>query len=463
MGSRHVTGEIAALRTDALEREPCGSRMPKGCQRDAVAETGSDEHGLKAARLSWLERSLDHPEAHRDARVELHLARHPAGRGRADDAVGLTERAVEVHPEPLPPHDPALTLDGEVASLLLRAEAALDRLDLASEMVPSVGWFLYSFVRKEAVISSHIEGTQATLMDLFAYEAAGKAESSETDDVQEVCNYLDAIACARKQVKSPKGLPISVRHLCETHRRLMKGVRGAEKIPGEIRRSQNWIGGTRPGNAAYVPPPPHAVGELLTGLEHFIHGESELPPLRRAGLCHAQFETIHPYHDGNGRIGRLLIALLLEHWKLLREPLLYLSLFFKRHRAEYYRRLDGVRGQGDFEGWLAFFLEGHAVVAEEAVGTIQDLFNLITSDRAKVLSAKTTSVTAARLFELLPENPVVTIGRVVNLLSTTKPTANKAVSALVDAGVLVETTGRRRDRTFGYAAYLDRLRAGTEI
>jgi len=222
-------------------------------------------------------------------------------------------------PEPLPPHDPALTLDGGVASLLLRAEAALSRLDLASAMVPSVGWFLYSFVRKEAVISSQIEGTQATLMDLFAYEAAGKAESSETDDVQEVCNYLDAIAFARKQVKSPKGLPISVRLLCETHRRLMKGVRGAEKRPGEIRRSQNWIGGTRRGNAAYVPPPPHAVGELLAGLERFIHGESDLPPLIRAGLCHAQFETIHPFLDGNGRIGRLLIALLFEHWKLLRE------------------------------------------------------------------------------------------------------------------------------------------------
>jgi len=243
----------------------------------------------------------------------------------------------------------------------------------------------------------------------------------------------------------------------------MKGVRRAKKNPGEIRRSQNWIGGTRPGNAAYVPPPPHAMGEVLAGLERFFHAESNLPALVRAGLCHAQFETIHPHLDGNGRIGRLLIALLFEHWKLLREPLLYLSLFFKQHRAEYYRRLDGVRGQGDFEGWLAFFLEGTAVVAEEAVGTIQDLFSLITSDRAKVLGVKTSSVMAARLFELLPEHPIVTIGRVVDLLSTTKPTANKAVSALVDAGVLVETTGRRRDRTFGYAAYLDRLRAGTEM
>ncbi|GMV13841.1 MAG: toxin Fic [Polyangiaceae bacterium] len=366
-------------------------------------------------------------------------------------------------PEPLPPHDPALSLDGEVASLLVRADAALGRLDLASAMVPSVGWLLYSFVRKEAVISSQIEGTQATLMDLFAFEATGNAESSRTDDVQKVCNYLNAVAHAQKRLRSPVGLPLSVRLLCETHRQLMKGLRGAEKSPGEIRHSQNWIGGTRPGNAAYVPAPPHAVGEVLAELERFIHAESDLPALIRVGLCHAQFETIHPFLDGNGRIGRLLIALLLEHWKLLREPLLYLSLFFKQHRAEYYRRLDGVRAQGDFEGWLAFFLEGTAVVAEEAVATIQDLFGLVSADRAKVLAAKTTSVTAARLFELLPEHPIVTIGRVVDLLSTTKPTANKAVSALVDAGVLVETTGRRRDRTFGYAAYLDRLQAGTEV
>lgn len=366
-------------------------------------------------------------------------------------------------PEPLPPHDPPLELTGEVGSLLSRAEAALGRLDLASAMVPSVGWLRYSFVRKEAVISSQIEGTQATLMDLLAFEAGGKAEASETEDVQEVCNYLDAVVYARSQLRSPRGLPLSVRLLDETHRRLMKGVRGVEKSPGEIRRSQNWIGGTRPGNAAYVPPPPHALGELLAGLERFFHGESDLPVLVRAGLCHAQFETIHPYLDGNGRVGRLLIALLFEHWKLLREPLLYLSLFFKQHRAEYYRRLDGVRGQGDFEGWLAFFLEGTAVVSEEAVGTIQDLFRVVTADRAKVLETKSTSVTAARLFELLPEHPIVTIARVVELLATTKPTASKAVSALVDAGVLVETTGRRRDRTFGYAAYLDRLRAGTEI
>jgi len=288
-------------------------------------------------------------------------------------------------PELLPPHNPPLVVEGALADLLGRAETALGRLELAGAMVPSVSWFLYSFVRKEAVISSQIEGTQATLMDLLAFEAAGKIESAETADVQEVCNYIEAVTNARKQLQSPKGLPLSVRLLNETHRRLMKGVRGAEKRPGEIRHSQNWIGGTRPGNAAYVPPPPHVVGELLGQLEKFIHSKGELPPLVRAGLVHVQFETIHPYLDGNGRIGRVLIALLLENWNLLSQPLLYLSLFFKQHRAEYYRRLDAVRTEGDFEGWLAFFLEGVAVIADEAVATTRDLFALVTADRAKVL------------------------------------------------------------------------------
>lgn len=306
-------------------------------------------------------------------------------------------------------------------------------------------------------------GKGTLLSTTLAFEAAGKVESAETADLQEVCNYLDAVTFARRQLHSPKGLPLSVRLLSETHRRLMKAVRGADRRPGEIRRTQNWIGGTRPGNAAYVPPPPQAVGPLLGQLEKFIHSEHELPALVRAGLVHVQFETIHPYLDGNGRIGRLLIALLLEHWGLLSQPLLYLSLFFKQHRAEYYRRLDAVRSQGDFEGWLKFFLEGVAVVADEAVATTRVLFALVAADRAKVLAGRSTSVMAARLFELLPEHPIVSIVAAVKLLGTTKPTAAKAVTALVDAGVLAETSGRRRDRTFSYAAYLDRLRTGTEI
>jgi Fic family protein len=386
----------------------------------------------------------------------------PRSTGRYERSRVGDEEVAAFIPEPLPPHDPPLDLDDELAALARHAEAALSRLELAGAMLPSVSWFLYSFVRKEAVISSQIEGTQATLMDLFAFEAVGQFESADKADLRQICNYLDALIFARKQLHRPKGLPLSVRLLNETHRRLMKGVRGAERRPGEIRLSQNWIGGTRPGNAAYVPPPPHAVGDLLGQLEKYIHGENELPPLVRAGLVHVQFETIHPYLDGNGRIGRLLIALLLEHWKLLSQPLLYLSLFFKQHSAEYYGRLDAVRTEGDFEGWLKFFLEGVAVIADEAVAAARDLFAIVSVDRTRVLAEPTTSVMAVRLFELLPEHPILSVASAVGLLDTTKPTAAKAVSTLVDAGVLVETTGRRRDRTFGYAAYLDRLRIGTE-
>jgi Fic family protein len=383
--------------------------------------------------------------------------------GRYERTRVAGEEVAAFVPVNLPPRDPPVALEGELMERLREAEAALGRLDLSRAMVPSLGWFLYSFVRKEAVVSSQIEGTEATLLDLLAFEASGRSDSVEVAEIQEVCRYLEAISFARAQLGSATGLPVSVRLLNEAHRRLLTGARGADKAPGEVRRSQNWIGGTRPGNAVYVPPPPHLVGSLLSALEEFVHEESALPALVRVGLVHVQFETIHPYLDGNGRIGRLLIPLLLEHWRLLSQPLLYISVFFKRRRAEYYRRLDAVRTQGDFEGWLGFFLEGVAVVAEEATAATRDLFALVTADRSRVLAAPTTSVAAARLFELLPEHPVVTIGRVVELLGTTKPTAGKAVRTLVDAGVLVETTGRRRDRMYGYAAYLDRLRAGTEL
>ncbi|MBI5547923.1 MAG: Fic family protein [Deltaproteobacteria bacterium] len=372
-------------------------------------------------------------------------------------SVGGEEVAAFI-PAPLPPSEPPLATEKLVPELQ-RAEAALARLELASAMVPSISWFLYSFVRKEAVVSSQIEGTQATLIDLLAFEAEPAADSA---DVQEICNYLDAVRFARDQLSNPQGLPLTVRLLNETHRRLMKGVRGQKKLPGEVRQSQNWIGGT-PGKAVFVPPPPHAVPDLLGELERFIHADSPLAPLVRAGLVHVQFETIHPYLDGNGRLGRLLIALLLEHWRLLSQPLLYLSSFFKQHRAEYYRRLGAVRSDGDFEGWLAFFLEGVTVVANEAVAATRDLFAMVTADREKVLAAKSSSLTAARLFELLPEHPIVTISGVGTLLKTTKPTATKAVKALVDADVLVERAGQGRARAFAYGAYLERLAAGTEL
>lgn len=364
-------------------------------------------------------------------------------------------------PAPLPPRDPPLALAGELAERLHDAEQALARLDLAGEMVPSIDWLLYAFVRKEAVLSSQIEGTQASLVDLFDYEAAeGVAPSA---DVEEVCNCLEALAYARRQLASPRGLALSVRLLAETHRRLMRGARGGEKAPGRVRRAQNWIGGSRPGNAVFVPPPPQLVPGLLGELERYVHAEDDLPKLLRAGLLHVQFETIHPFLDGNGRVGRLLVGLLLEHWQLLRQPLLYLSLFFKRHRSEYYRRVDAVRADGDWEGWLDFFLDGVATTAAETVTAARDLFGLVTTDRARVLALETTSLSSLKLFELLPRHPVVTASTVQRLLDTTKPTAGRAVEGLVDAGVLVETTGKRRDRAWSYRAYLDLLRDGTDL
>ena len=385
--------------------------------------------------------------------------------GRYDRTTVAGETVAAFIPYGLPPARPPIVLDAALAARLRAAEQALVRLELAGEMVPSLDWFIYAFVRKEAVLSSQIEGTQATLVDLLTFEAqAGAAQgTSPNADVEEVCNYLDALAYARAQLTAPKGLPLSMRLLNETHRRLMRGARGAEKLPGEVRRSQNWIGGSRPGNAAYVPPPPRALGEVLGAFEKYLHADDSLPPLVRAGLLHVQFETIHPHLDGNGRIGRLLVTLLLEHGKLLTKPLLYLSLFFKRHREDYYRRLDAVRGLGDCEGWLDFFLDGVATIADEAVASARELFALVAADRARVLAQEGMSVVALRLFELLPRHPIVTVASVMTFVETTKPTAGRAIELLVAAGVLVETTGKKRDRSFVYRGYLERLRVGTEL
>jgi Fic family protein len=364
-------------------------------------------------------------------------------------------------PLALPPTKPPLAL-AALSERLRAAEHALARVELAGQMVPSLDWFLYAFVRKEAVLSSQIEGTQATLVDLLSFEAETDTDSP-SPDVEEVTNYLDALNHARARLADPKGLPLSMRLLDETHRRLMRGVRGAEKHPGEVRRSQNWIGGSRPGNAAFVPPPAHALPELLRAFEKYLHAGDNLPALVRAGLLHVQFETIHPYLDGNGRIGRLLVTLLLEHWKLLSQPILYLSLFFKRHKDEYYRRLTAVRAEGDWEGFVAFFLDGVATIADETVTSARELFTLVTTDRARVVNHDGASVASMRLFELLPRHPIVTVASAMKLLDTTKPTASRAVELLSATGVLVETTGRKRDRSFAYEKYLDQLRAGTEL
>jgi len=385
--------------------------------------------------------------------------------GRYDRTTIGGEQVAAFVPHALPPTDPPLVVQAAMAERLRVAEQALVRLEVAGEMVPSLDWFIYAFVRKEAVLSSQIEGTQATLVDLLTFEAQEGASLSVAPnaDVEEVCNYLDALVYCRAQLADPNGLPLSMRLLSETHQRLMRGVRGAEKLPGEVRRSQNWIGGSRPGNAAYVPPPPHLLGEVLGAFEKYLHSNDTLPPIVRAGLLHVQFETIHPYLDGNGRIGRLLVTLLLEHWKLLTKPILYLSLFFKRHREDYYRRLNAVRIEGDWEGWLDFFLDGVATIADEAVASTRELFALVAADRARVLAYEGMSVVALRLFELLPRHPIVTVASVMKFVETTKPTAGRAIELLVAAGVLVETTGKKRDRSFVYRGYLDRLRVGTEL
>ena len=355
-------------------------------------------------------------------------------------------------PFPLPPTNPPLVLEGVLATLHAEALAAVTRLEVAGAMVPDAEWFLYGFVRKEAVITSQIEGTQATLQDVLTFEATNT--TSHLDDVRDVCNYLDALNHARREIRSPKGLPLAIRLLKEAHGRLMRGARGAEKQPGSIRTSQNWIGGTRPGNALFVPPPPGAVPEALAALERWIHGDDPLPPLVRAGLAHAQFETIHPFLDGNGRIGRLLIALLVEHWGLLKSPMLYLSLAFKRHQAEYYRRLSAVRAEGDWEGWTAFFLSCVREAADDGVSTAQRLFSLVEKDRLKLLVTPGATVPALRLFHVLPKQPVVTLATAIKTLKTTKPTAAKAILSLQQAKILKETTGRQRDRVYAYHGYL---------
>ncbi|HQP34196.1 MAG TPA: Fic family protein [Polyangiaceae bacterium] len=385
--------------------------------------------------------------------------------GRYERTTFGGEEVAAFVPFALPPADPPIELNDRLAARLRLASQALVRLELAGEMVPSLDWFIYGFVRKEAVISSQIEGTQATLVDLLAYEAqgGGEARAAPNADVREVCNYLDALAYARAELADPRGLPLSMRLLNQTHERLMRGVRGADKQPGEVRTSQNWIGGSRPGNAAYVPPPPHALAEVLGAFEKYVHADDALPPLIRAGLLHVQFETIHPYLDGNGRVGRLLVTLLLEHSNLLTQPLLYLSLFLKRHREEYYRRLNAVRVDGAWEEWLDFFLDGVATIADEAVASARDLFALVAADRTRVLAHEGMSIVALKLFELLPRHPVVTVASVIKLVGATKPTAGRAIDLLVAAGILAETTGKKRERSFAYQAYLERLRVGTDL
>ena len=379
--------------------------------------------------------------------------------GRYEVAIVGGERVEAFVPAPLPPV-PDLDLTGRLQPLLERAHLALGRLDSLAGLLPDPSLFLYSYVRKEAVLSSRIEGTQSSLSDLLLFEL-DEAPGVPLDDVVEVSNYVAALDHGLGRLR--EGFPLSNRLLREIHAVLLSRGRGSGKAPGEFRRSQNWIGGSRPGNARFVPPPHTEVESSMAALERFLHAEDDgLPVLVRAGLAHVQFETIHPFLDGNGRVGRLLITFVLCHAGVLREPLLYLSLHFKQHRPVYYDLLGGVRGDGDWEGWLEFFLEGVGVTAEGAVSAAQRLSALFKTDRERIVPTGRRAGSALRVFDALRARPVSSVQQLTQLSGLTFPTASSAVDVLVSLGIAREMTGRRRNRIFIYDGYLDILNEGTE-
>jgi len=360
-------------------------------------------------------------------------------------------------PPPLPPRPPIDVL-GLLPQLGL-AERALGRLDGITTLLPRQELFLYMYVRKEAVLSSQIEGTQSTLTDLLRFELEAQM-GRPIDDIREISNYVDAMMYGLERLHD---LPLSLRLIRDMHLRLLQSGRGGTQNPGEFRRSQNWIGGTRPGNALFVPPPVNALDDCLAALETFMHeDESRLPALIKAGLLHVQFETIHPFLDGNGRIGRLLVTLFLCMRGVLRKPLLYLSLYLKTHRAEYYRLLQEVREQGAWEPWLEFFLVGVAETANQAFDAATRIVDLFRSDRDRITVESKRAGSALRVHELLQQHPFVTAGQVVERTGLTMPTVNAALADLGRLGIVGEVTGRRRGRVFSYRGYLAILSEGTE-
>jgi len=360
-------------------------------------------------------------------------------------------------PHPLPP-DPSPELAGALGRRHEAALVACGRLDSISELLPEPELFLYAYVRREALVSSQIEGTQSSLSDLLVFEL-DEAPGVPFDDVVEVSNYVAALEHGLTRLRN--GFPVSNRLIREMHERLLGPGRGAAKEPGAFRGTQNWLGGTRPGNAQFVPPPPGQVAPCMAALEQFIH-DNELPfsPLIKAALAHVQFETIHPFLDGNGRVGRLLIALILNQDKVLREPLLYLSLFFKEHRSEYYRLLDKVRYDGDWEAWLDFFLEGIQTTADGAVDTAKRLVALFNEDARHIRELGREAGNVQRVFDAFRQRPVSSIKDVVARTGLSTPTVSRAVKTLEGWDLLREITGRRRGRIYAYNRYLAILNEG---
>lgn len=364
-------------------------------------------------------------------------------------------------PSPLPPRPP-VAIDGGMQGLLDRANQELGRLDGVTLLLPDPDQFLYSYVRKEAVLSSQIEGTQSSLSDLLLFEH-DVAPGVPRDDVEETSNYVAAMNHGLRRLA--EGFPLSLRLIREVHAVLLSGAHGAGKAPGEFRRTQNWIGGTRPGNARYVPPPANEVMPAMSDLEKFLHDDpAPTPVLIKAALAHAQFETIHPFLDGNGRVGRLLITLLLclPEERVLSRPLMYLSLYLKSHRDVYYEHLQRIRTDGDWEPWVRFFLEGVIEVAQGATETIRRSVELIEQDRARVHGLGRASGSAALVHDLAVREIVLTIPWTARSINVSEPTAAKSLAHLVSLGVVDEITGRARNKVFVYREYLNLLQEGTE-
>ena len=355
-------------------------------------------------------------------------------------------------PEPLPP-DPPVSFSGMLRGLLSEADRALGRLDGSVLTLPNPDLFVFMYVRKEAVLSSQIEGTQSSLQDLLAAEAK-LYDQTVPKDVDEVINYVASMNHGLARLAE---LPVSVRLIREIHARLLEGVRGGRLQPGDLRSSQNWIGptGSTLNSATFVPPPAHMVPELLGQLERFLHTNDGFPPLVKIGLAHVQFETIHPFLDGNGRVGRLLITFLLTERGVLNKPVLYLSHYFRQHRAAYYDHLQAVRDRGDWEGWLAFFLRGVIDVATEATETARRILQLRENHRNDItIGLGRAAANGHRVLESLFDRPIVSVNEVLALTGTTYSAANSLVSKLVTLGVLSEMTGHARNRRFRYAPYI---------
>lgn len=379
--------------------------------------------------------------------------------GRYETISTIGEKARAFIPSDLPP-SPPIVWSPALRARFDNALLALGRLDSVSALLPNVSLFIYTYVRKEAVLSSMIEGTQSSLSDLLLYEL-DQQPGVPVDDVREVSNYVAAMDHGLKRLL--EGFPLSLRLLREIHAILLAQGRGSGKNPGELRSSQNWIGGTRPGNAAFVPPPPQHVAPCMNALERFLHDQPEPTPLLlKAALAHVQFETIHPFLDGNGRLGRLLIALLLCERQILRQPLLYLSLFFKTHRQTYYELLNRVRLEGDWEAWLDFFAEAVTVAAGQAVDAARRLDGMAQEDRARIQALGRAAGSALRLHHELLVHPIATSQHLADKTGLTPMTVNKSLAHLCKLGIARELTGHKRNRVFSYPAYIAILNEGTE-